>query len=284
MGWAGRGLLAAALLAGCGGGDTETTEARLVRHEIRFRAEVNGEPFTCGREYPGVGTPAATFVASDFRFYVHDVRLVAGDGAEVPLVLDEDAFQHDGVALLDFEDAGPTCDTGSPELHPAITGTAPDRPYRGVRFVLGVPAEKNHVDPTLAPAPLNLTAMFWTWRGGYKFLRVDGRPAAAPEAGYHVHLGSTGCPGTVPTDPPAQPCTNPNRVEISLDGFDPVTGTVVADIGAVLAGSDIAANTEGTSPGCMSAPDDPDCAAILPRLGLPFGAVPSAPQVLFRGE
>lgn len=281
-----RWMPVAALLAACGedGGTAEDRAPQAVRHELRFAAEVNGEPFACGRTYEAVGTPPTRYVASDFRFYVHDVRLVDAAGAEVPLVLEENAFQHDGVALLDFEDAGATCDTGTPELHPAITGEAPAGDYRGVRFVLGVPADRNHVDPARAPAPLNLTAMFWVWRGGYKFLRVDGRPAAAPEAGYHLHLGSTGCPGSVPTEPPTGPCAHPNTVAVSLEPFDPATGIVVADVGAVLAGANVSANTPDTAAGCMAAPDDPDCAAIFPRLGLPFGATPAGEQVLFRAE
>ncbi len=287
MGRSVRWLGLAVLLAACGdeGDGTGKVENPLpVRHEIRFRAAVNGAPFACGKTYEAVGSPPARYIASDFRFYVHDVRLVAEDGSEVPLVLEETAFQHDGIALLDFEDAGPTCDTGSPEVNPTIAGTALEGSYRGVRFVLGVPEDRNHVDPALAPAPLNLTAMFWVWRGGYKFLRVDGKPADFPEAGYHVHLGSTGCPGETPTSPPTGPCANPNRLEVELDGLDPATGTVVADIGAVLAAADVTANTEGTSPGCMAAPDDPDCGTILPRLGLAHGATPAAAQVLFRGE
>lgn len=280
-----RGIFLAALLGGCGGADdTGTDQAALVRHEVRFRAEVNGEPFTCGRVYEGVGQPPARYQARDFRFYVHDVRLLGAGGTEVPLELEENAFQHDGVALLDFEDAGATCNAGTPELHPTLTGTAPEGDYRGLRFRLGVPVEKNHADPTLAPAPLNVTSMFWVWRGGYKFLRVDGGPADLPEAAFNVHLGSTGCPGDSPTAPPTSPCTHPNQVDVLLEGFDPITGTVVADIAPVLAGSDITFNTEGTSAGCIGAPDDPECEAILPRLGLPVGAVPAGEQVLFRGE
>ncbi|PJN92728.1 metallo-mystery pair system four-Cys motif protein, partial [Amaricoccus sp. HAR-UPW-R2A-40] len=49
----------------------------------------------------------------------------------------------------------------------------------GLAFEIGVPFDLNHGDPTLAPAPLDLTAMFWTWRGGYKFLKFEVAPEGA---------------------------------------------------------------------------------------------------------
>jgi hypothetical protein len=55
---------------------------------------------------------------------------------------------------------------------------------------------------------------------------------------------------------------------------------VVVDPAPVLAATDLTANAPGTSPGCMSFPDDADCAEVMPRLGLPFGAAPARPQML----
>ena len=54
-----------------------------------------------------------------------------------------------------------------------MSGSAPRASYSGVRFTMGVPFELNHGDPTVAPSPLNITAMFWNWQGGYKFLKAD---------------------------------------------------------------------------------------------------------------
>ncbi len=56
----------------------------------------------------------------------------------------------------------------------------------------------------------------------------------------------------------------------------------MADIGAVLAGANVDVNAQGTSPGCMSFPNDPDCAPVMAALGLAYGGVPApGPQRLF---
>lgn len=241
--------------------------------EVAFAVKFGNTAFTCGTAVPGMGSPAATFTPTDVRFYVHDVELLTGTGA-VPLTLDQNAFQGQGITLLDFEDG---CGSdGTPAMHPAVTGTVPPGEYMGVRFTLGVPADLNHIDLAAAAAPLDVTGMYWIWQYGYKFLKLDGTSSSP----FFLHLGSSGCPGSNPQAPPDSPCTNPNRVTYTLTGFDPWQDKIVADFGAVLANSDLTVNTTGTAPGCMSEPDDPECQTLLPRLGI--GDV--AKQTLFRVE
>jgi hypothetical protein len=45
---------------------------------------------------------------------------------------------------------------------------------------------------------------------------------------------------------------------------------------------DITRNTQGTPPGCMSFPNDPECRTVLPALGLPYMDVPANEQRFFR--
>ena len=78
--------------------------------EIRFRAMVGSMPFACGMMYSGLGTTMSTWRPKDFRFYVHDVKLLTASGTEVPVTLAEEmTWQRDGVALLDFEDRAGDC-------------------------------------------------------------------------------------------------------------------------------------------------------------------------------
>jgi uncharacterized repeat protein (TIGR04052 family) len=241
---------------------------------IRFAAEVGGEAFACGQTYAGIGASASAYVGTDFRFYVHDVRLV-GAGGDVPVTLDANAHQADGVALLDFETGGTGCQMGTVATHPAITGTVPiGTTYTGVKLRIGVPFANNHLDATLAVAPMNVPAMYWAWSSGYKFIKADG---TANGQGFSLHVGSTGCPSSG-TTPPGSPCASPNVIDVELTGFVPGTGVVVADVGRVLAEVDITVNTMDTAPGCMSFPGDPECDTVLPRLGLPYGAIPAGPQ------
>jgi uncharacterized repeat protein (TIGR04052 family) len=263
---------------------------------IRFAVQVNGTPFVCGQSYAGLGSTNATATPTDFRFYVHDVHLLRADGSAVPIRLAETPWQRDGVALLDFENGqGPCAQGGNAPTNEALRGSVPAGAYTGIRFTLGAPERHNHQDATVASSPFNLTAMFWNWQNGYKFLKVDFQvggdmPAPAIAAahggasgrgGFSLHLGSTQCIAAAPTEP-GRDCRNPNRPVITLTGFDPLSQPVIADIGPVLAGVDITRNTEGTPPGCMSFLNEPECRTVLPALGLPYMDVPPGEQRFFR--
>jgi peptidoglycan/LPS O-acetylase OafA/YrhL len=71
-------------------------------------------------------------------------------------------------------------------------------------------------------------------------------------------------------------------VAVAFDRFDVTKQTVVADIGAVLAGVNVDVNAPNTSPGCMSFPGDADCPPVMGALGLAYGGVAApGPQRLF---
>jgi uncharacterized repeat protein (TIGR04052 family) len=273
---------------------TPPSPSATVPVQIRFAAEVNGAPFRCGQSYDNVGTTRSRITPSDLRLYVSDVALITRDGKAVPVALDQDgAWQYRDVALLDFEDGTGPCSVGTKAIHTAVTGKAPQGEYTGVRFAMAVPFALNHGDPTVAASPLNVTAMFWNWQGGYKFLKFDtgstGRPAtvSAPDpkgghsaSGFSVHVGSTLCASPGPTQAPSA-CQNPNRLTVTFDRFDPARQTVVVDIGRVLAGANLDVNAPNTAPGCMSFLKDADCPPVMRDLGLPYEGAPAGQQVLF---
>jgi len=272
--------------------------------KLRFAGAVNGAPFECGKSYTNIGTTKSTITPSDFRLFVSEIQLLTPDGKSVSVSLDQDGvWQYKNVALVDFENGSGPCSNGTKATHTEVTGKVPPGNYSGVRFTMGVPFELNHGDPTIAPSPLNITAMFWNWQGGYKFLRTDmtstGLPAKPPmkpmamaqpgmtahghddASGYSVHLGSTLCASPSPTDSPSS-CKNPNRVTVTFAKFDIAKNSIVADLGAILAGANVDHNTPDTSPGCMSFPKDPDCPAVMNALGLPYdGVPPKGSQKLF---
>lgn len=246
--------------------------------EIRFSAHVGEQEFACGTTYEGIGTTRARLTPSDFRFYVSDIRLVTEDGTPVPVLLDQDGiWQLEDIALLDFENKQPPCVNGTVLTNRSIRGRIAPGTYTGLRFVLGIPFRRNHGDASVAPPPLSLTGMFWSWQDGYKFLRVD-----STVEDLRLHLGSTGCfyarPGVVGG------CARPNRAEVWLQPFDWQHDVVVADLAALLAESDLTANQPNTPPGCMSDPGDADCVPIMRNLGIDFASgLPSvATQKFFR--
>lgn len=244
-------------------------------YRIDFVARAASETIACGAAFAGMGIGQSAVRVRDFRLFVSNVRLVGPDGEEVPLSLEPDGiWQSDGVALLDFEDGSDTCsETGNGPLNTSVRGTAPIDQVTGLGFDLGVPFELNHLDVATRPAPLNLVSMFWNWRGGYKFIRIDleDDSRAAPDNRFNIHLGSTACPSAAPVVPPSAPCARPNLPEVRLDGFDPGSTTVVLDLAGLLEGVDTSTNTPMTAPGCMSNLNEPeDCSPLFQNLGLSF--------------
>jgi uncharacterized repeat protein (TIGR04052 family) len=81
-------------------------------------------------------------------------------------------------------------------------------------FTLAVPFEQNHQNPLLQPSPLNLPSMFWSWRSGHKFFRLD---LQSPNNNWVFHLGSVGCTAASTMRSPQSECVKPNRVSFLLD-------------------------------------------------------------------
>lgn len=257
---------------------------------LNFGASIAGQPAACGQTYESVGSEASTVEIQDLRFYVSGIELLDADGNATAITLEQDGlWQYQDVALLDFEDGSAACqDSGTAELNHAVIGTAPAGDYAGVRFTLGVPFDLNHQDVANAPSPLNLPSMFWVWQGGYKFARVDLRNDNPEDNAWYWHQGSTGCSSDGPEQPPSDPCLRSNRLTVEFPAFDWASQTIVLDIGTLLESVDASQNTPMTSPGCMSAPDDPECMALFPNLGLDLAtgecASDCSDQLLFRVE
>lgn len=255
--------------------------------DVPFAAHIAGRPFDCTASYPGVGTPAATYLPVDFRLFVHDVRVVV-DGREVAAALVPDGtWQSDRVALMDFEDATGGCEMGTTGTHTTLRlelpgGTRLDAGADvALRFRVGVPMDLNHLDLNTSVAPLTELGMAWGWLLGYRHLKIDGATRVNDVVqGFPLHVGASGCPGDNYEGPPPSPCTYPNLLAIELRDWRPGR-TIVADIADVLVGSDLTTNTPQTAPGCMSFAGDRECDAIFPRLGLAFESAAAGAQALF---
>ena len=190
------------------------------------------------------------------------------------------------------------CDTGTEtpmNLHVSARGPAGD--FTELCFTLGVPFALNHSDPTAqgTPSPLNLPAMNWFWRGGRKFLKIDGiaDPGGAAQQ-FNFHLGSTGCSNAGGVDgmgegreaAPDAPCAQPNTPQYCFALAAIEAGQAISiDPAGVAANTDLSRNTEGTAPGCMGFINDPECLDIMPRYGLDYPLngelIPAQSPVLF---
>ncbi len=246
---------AAITLAGC-------TEPG-VPVEIQFQAMVGDQLLDCETSYENQGRADTTLSFTDFRFYVHNIRLVTQEGEEFSVTLDEDGiWQQEHLALLDFENGKGTCRNGSEQMHTTLIGTVADQVYSEIRFTIGVPFEDNHVNTATAQPPLTFTNMSWGWQGGFKFLRAD---VASEDYNFIFHLGSTGCEGTIGD---ISGCSQGNRAEVAIQNFDPRNDVIIIDAQTLFQGTDVSTNTEDTLSGCMSITSDADCNSLFENMGL----------------
>lgn len=260
--WVMLGFAAAGLITACGD-DSEDTSQPTQDVEINFQALVGEAPFACGQDYSGIGSTGETLTPSDLRLYVSNVRLLNARGEEVPVELAQDGiWQYQNVALLDFEDGTGPCENGTSQTNSAVIGKVPVGEYSGIVFDLGVPADINHLDSAVMPSPLNLTAMWWNWQGGYKFLRVEGKTTGLD--GWRLHLGSTACVGE-----PGEPinCMNANRAQVRFESGFSTQSKISLNLQTLLAESDLSKD-DGGAVGCMSAPDDMECGPMFKALGI----------------
>jgi uncharacterized repeat protein (TIGR04052 family) len=254
------------LLGGCGNDPASNTQ----EISVRFTAVAGDAPVRCGAPVVGIGTTSATVELLDLRLYVSNLRMIDETGADTSVELAQDGrWQVENVALLDFEDGSGKCANGNADLNNEVTGTVPAGTYTGVAFDVAVPFELNHGDVAAAPAPLNVSAMFWAWAIGHKFVRVD---LETPDGlGWNMHLGSTMCTSDGPMDPPGVECARPNRPTVTLASFDSEVDTVTFDIAALFANADLSRDTADTASGCQTFPDDVnECTPLFPNLGLDF--------------
>ncbi|MBK9709072.1 MAG: metallo-mystery pair system four-Cys motif protein [Acidobacteria bacterium] len=251
---------------------------------LRFKPMVGDKAFACGQSYDNIGTTNSKITPTDFRFYVHNVRLVDAAGKETPVALEQDGkWQVDNIALLDFENGSGPCANGTADTNDVIKGKALAGNYTGVKFTVGVPFECNHADLAKAPSPLNLTQLFWVWNSGYKFARIEMQTTGLP-TGWMLHLGSTGCQpgGTAQTIPKG--CDFPNRAEITLNNFNINGDVVITDLKQLLNGANMDVNQPKTARGCMSGQNDADCAPLFANIGLKFAGKDSSGQKFFAIE
>ncbi|MBK8810176.1 MAG: metallo-mystery pair system four-Cys motif protein [Acidobacteria bacterium] len=247
---------------------------------ISFQAVVGNMPFNCRESYGGIGSTGSTITVSDFRLYVQDVRLVDNNGNETPVRFANDGkFQTERVAMLDFENGEGNCSSGTKEINKSIRGEVPKRKYKGLKLIIGVPEDLNHLDPTLQPSPLNISKMMWSWQMGYKFARIDMRTTGRPN-GYVLHLGSTNCATDAASGKTS--CGNANRPEFLFEFFDVSKDSVMVDLKALFAGANVDVNKEKTAAGCMSFEGDSDCLPVFRNLGLSFEGSSTGKQSFMR--
>ena len=199
---------------------------------------------------------------SDLRFYVSAIELVDTAGKSQALELHEDIpWQQRDLALIDLENGQGACVNGTGDTFAYLVGSVPAGEYQGLRFTVGVPFDRNHSNPLKALAPLDDPAMHWHWRSGYKFIRAG---VETPNDGFWIHVGSTGCEGTVGN---ISGCRFQNRVTVELSKYVPNSDSISVDLKAFFEGIDV---DDGESTSCSAGPAESACVSPFAALGIDF--------------
>ncbi|WP_061219144.1 MbnP family copper-binding protein [Leptospira weilii] len=251
---------------------------------IQFSAYAGTQKLECGQTLRGHArssenlsfiptahiAESTTFQLHDFRIFVHGVTLIQNSGEEIPLSLNQDGkFQSGDVALLDFENKTGKCN-GTSETNHLVSAFIPSDTYKGIKFIVGLPENKNHLDADNQLPPLNNSGMFWGWTSGYKFLKLDFETAETLEAS--IHIGSANCAGTGSSST----CARANRIPVTLTpdgGFNPSTQEIKINVQALLQGIDLQANPNAAM--CMSGivgATSIGCPIIFSNIGLDLNA------------
>ena len=102
-----------------------------------------------------------------------------------------------------------------------------------LHFTLGLPFTLNHQNPVTQPSPLNEPDMFWTWRTGYKFFRID---MESDLDSWAWHLGSVGCHSVAAVRAPEKNCEQPNLTRHALSLPDSSSFKMVLHLDRLLSG------------------------------------------------
>jgi uncharacterized repeat protein (TIGR04052 family) len=254
--------------------------------EIPFRALIGNEDFDCKKSYT-LGADQTQIQPKDFRYFVSDIKFINTDGSKESLRLEQDGqWQRGNVVLLDYATAEANCaKSSSPDAatHTSVRGVIKKGTYIGIEFALGLDDKTNHLDAATAEPPLNNPGMWWSWKGGYKEIRLEMTVTSdGPAKGkdYLVHHGATGCSGN---SPETFTCKNENNALILLQG-NPLTSGITFDLSKLFEGEklqeELTQNLSTTkqmgvvanpsSWGCMAFVGDGDCEYLFANLGLSF--------------
>lgn len=195
---------------------------------IAFEVWHDGSPLDCKK----FESHQQDWTIQQLAFFISNVQLSA-QGSVLKPQLSTTPWQTDGVVLLqpylaDCEteladetqtELGKQVSAEALKTNNALQFAAPVNldSAQQLSFTLAVPFELNHQNPLLQPSPLNLPSMFWSWRSGHKFFRLDMQGA---NNSWVFHLGSVGCSAASTMRSPQEQCVQPNRVRFDLNKQD----------------------------------------------------------------
>ncbi|MBS1913207.1 MAG: hypothetical protein JST22_14560 [Bacteroidetes bacterium] len=186
-------LLSALLVAGCrkdtpnGPPAPAGNDTAAVPLAITFNAVAGNAPFLLDTVMTTENS--IQYKVQRLRFYVSQLELIDSSGAHVPVTLLDSAMQPAtyGIALVDYSIRGSN----------VLRVLTKRGRYNGISMAIGVPrlafdgSSLNHGDASTHLPPLDVDAdMYWGWKPGYIFLKIEGFSFVAKQWEQFVyHIG-----------------------------------------------------------------------------------------------
>lgn len=132
-----------------------------------------------------------SYKVTTFKMYISEITFVKEDGSE---------YKDKGIYLADMSDLS-IKNTTAKTAHggKGVKITVPDVPagtYKGIRFTVGVPSNKNNIDATKITDvnnPLHTNhGMYWSWNAGYIFNKFEGTyDSLGNNKTFRFHIGNS---------------------------------------------------------------------------------------------
>ena len=196
------------------------------------------------------------------QLYISDVELQDDNGVWTTWQMKITPLQNDNVALV-----GEHCsESSSGDWQVEFSQPIDIKQYENIRFSLGVPFDKNHLNPLRQQSPLNYSSMFWVWQTGHKFLRLE---MSSENSNWLFHLGSTGCSAASALRSPSKPCLYPNLVKVKVKVNIPVAQALDITLDLSKLFQDITLSEQTM---CQSGHNNKTCQQLFKNLGQVKGA------------
>lgn len=176
------------------------------KHSINLVPTYSEKPIACFNE---VNIDNNNWHVNQLGMYLSDFKVLKADGKWHQVKLSTNQYQSGGVVYL-----GGLCQKNKASGNWQIEYLGDSLVGKKIQFTLGVPFELNHLNPIKQLSPLNMPSMFWVWRIGHKFLRLE---MTSKNNEWLFHLGSLGCKSPSVVRAPTERCLYPNSFDFDVE-------------------------------------------------------------------
>jgi uncharacterized repeat protein (TIGR04052 family) len=183
---------------------------------IKFQAYYDAVPLPCNLRFQHNGE---LWSLETLGLFMSSLEVYSSAGKMTVIDLVESNWQTKKTVLLwSSPCSGNIESSGNSQNQHVLMQITPEAFIKAnqLAFTLAVPFAENHTNPLTQDAPINNPNMFWSWRTGHKFMRMDLQQDNGDD-NWAFHLGSLGCASKSSIRAPKNECAKPNRTKFIVE-------------------------------------------------------------------